>query len=58
MAVPAAVRPTLSAQEGKGAAPPALPAWNWLRTPRPVTGREMKPIRVCLGAGPPLLAPR
>lgn len=38
--------------------PRALPAWNWLRTPRPVTGREMKPIRVCLGAGPPLLAPR
>ena len=34
------------------------PPWNWLRTRRPVTRREMKPIRVCLGAGPPLLAPR
>ena len=34
------------------------PPWDWLRTRRPVTRREMKPIRVCLGAGPPLLAPR
>lgn len=28
---------------------------EWLRTPRPVTRREMKPMRVCLGAGPPSL---
>lgn len=62
MAAPAAdISPTPSSQGDKGAPrPPAsgtVPKirLEWLRTPRPDTRREMKPMRVCLGAGPPSL---
>lgn len=63
MAAPAAdISPTPSSQGDKGAPRAPTPPGTvpkirleWLRTPRPVTRREMKPMRVCLGAGPPSL---